>query len=317
MSIALSTEKSILSKSLWQIVHQLELERNLSPAQMARILKDAHVQPKDLLPWAVYDHPVQDSYGRKMVFKGEHFEIMAMSWRPGDFSAIHDHGHTQWGAVQIFGPGEHATFRVKDNQLTTLSRWQVTPGDVIGVGHSLIHQMGNPTTDVFFQSLHVYGDVINQKSVTSDARLFDLRNNTIQRVDGGVFYALPNDAIKTTEPGPIADPPTRLRNLVELIRRLRKIENICKRKNLQLLNLENEFFSKKQGHILEEYLRKLQHQHNSISWKTLKHEVKEAAALQQDIFKSERIQEGFFDFQKLSDKIELLNPVSEMQTLAF
>ncbi|MBK8652429.1 MAG: hypothetical protein IPN20_00430 [Haliscomenobacter sp.] len=54
--------------------------------------------PGRITPWADFDHPDADSYGRKMAYKGPNFEIMVMSWKPGDFSSIHDHGHTQWGS---------------------------------------------------------------------------------------------------------------------------------------------------------------------------------------------------------------------------
>ena len=110
---------------------------------MVSLLKDSDISEDDLLSYADFEHHPQDSYGRKMVYKGPNFEIMVMSWKDGDFSAIHDHGHTIWGAVKIFGKAEHATFRWEDERLSTLARWQVSTGDVLGVGHSLIHQMGN------------------------------------------------------------------------------------------------------------------------------------------------------------------------------
>ena len=127
-----------LPGSIQFIVQELNHQMRLKPAEMVQLVKRANVQMEDLLPWADFNHPAEDSYGRKLIYKGEHFEIMAMSWLPGDFSTIHDHGYTQWGAVQIFGPAEHATFRYEDDELYTLARWTVKPGDVVGVSHNLI-----------------------------------------------------------------------------------------------------------------------------------------------------------------------------------
>ncbi|MCB0644476.1 MAG: hypothetical protein KDC44_22685, partial [Phaeodactylibacter sp.] len=49
------------------IIQKLEGQRVLKPAQVRREILDAGVQPEDLTPWAAFDHPVQDSYGRKLI----------------------------------------------------------------------------------------------------------------------------------------------------------------------------------------------------------------------------------------------------------
>ncbi len=152
---------------------------------------------EELNPWETYDHPLVDSYGRKLVFANDFFEIMVMSWTPGDVSAIHDHGYTQWGAVQVFGPAEHATFWVQDDSINTLSREVMQPGKVIAVGHQLIHQMSNRSQEKFL-SLHVYGVNtvgFDQKSVTANARIWNVTDGIIQYTDGGVFFALPEEQI--------------------------------------------------------------------------------------------------------------------------
>jgi len=300
--------KEALPASLRSIAEQLEQNRKLQPADMRRILLEAGVKPKELEPWADFDHPVTDSYGRRLIYKGDNFEIMAMSWRPGDFSTIHDHGHTQWGAVQTFGPAEHATFRWDNQQLSTLLRWVMAPGEAVGVHHTLIHQMGNPTTDKFFLTLHVYGEVEDVDNVTGDARVFDLETSTIQRVDGGVFYALPPEQIKRTEPGPVADFPTQLRHLIELIRRVRKMENRNANRSGKDLNALIEDLMSGQQHA--RLLRCLQnnsdrygHQSNSVYWRVLNQELKEAARLQNELMQEERKADHFHQYAELYDAV--------------
>ena len=102
--------KKLLPDSLRFIIEKLEERKEWKPAEVRRVVLEAGVKQEDLLPWADYGHPASDSYGRRLIYQEGNFEMMAMSWAPGDFSAIHDHGHTQWGAVQVFGPAEHATF---------------------------------------------------------------------------------------------------------------------------------------------------------------------------------------------------------------
>lgn len=295
-----------LPTSLNYIVEELKKHRSLKPAEMRRIILEAKVQPEDLMPWADFDHPIADSYGRQLVYDGGNFEVMVMSWKPGDFSTIHDHGSTQWGAVQIFGPAEHATFRVDSNSLSTLARWQVEPGAVVGVSHSLVHQMGNPTKDQKFLSLHVYGLAENIDSVTGDARVFDLEKGNIQRVDGGVFFALPPDEIKRVEKAPSPDWPTRLRHMVELVRRLRKMdmaEQPCEHKNLDevikctysVLHL-----GRLRGHM-QSIVNKPGFNTSSREWCLLTFEMNEAAKLQIELQEESRLPEHHLDFVEMHE----------------
>ncbi len=304
MNISVPQEQGVktsLPSSLLFIVNELEKHKDFKPVDLRKIVIDAKVKPEDLAPWADLGHPVEDSYGRKLVYKGTNFEIMVMSWQPGDFSTIHDHGYTQWGAVQIFGPAEHATFRQMDDEIMTLARWDVTPGDVIGVSHSLIHQMGNPTEDTPFLSLHVYGDGDDVDNVTGDARVFDLENSTIQRVDGGVFFALPEKDIKTIEKGPTGDFPTRLRHMVELIRRLRKM----KRQNVtptiqKAFSLDNhrEFIRS-----IRENIDSKGHHTNSLFWKVINRELQATAKLQDELQGETGTEDQFHQYAELYDAV--------------
>ncbi|MEM9702722.1 MAG: cysteine dioxygenase family protein, partial [Planctomycetota bacterium] len=169
--------------------------------RLKRLIVDAGVTAEDLAPWADFDCPDADSYGRKLVYDGGHFEIMAMSWRPGDCSAVHDHGYTEWGAVQVFGPAEHAVFAVTPESVTNVSRTAQPPGRVMVVDHEMVHQMKNPTDEPFL-SLHIYGCPDRDGDVTADARVFDLARGEVQITGGGVFYALPEDKIDQRKPCP-------------------------------------------------------------------------------------------------------------------
>ncbi len=297
-----------LSNSLDQVVAKLSLVQELTPAKIRKVILEADIHPEELLPWADYDHPVEDSYGRKLVYKGDNFEIMVMSWVPGDFSTIHDHGHTQWGAVQIFGPAEHATFRWEDDRLITLSRMQVEPYTVVGVNHSLIHQMGNPTNDTPFLTLHIYGDVQPTENVTGDARIFNLEEELIERVDGGVFYELPEFQINTKEKGPKGDFPTWLRNKVERIKRLRTIaQHNPGNRHSQLSKAENSLFSNERQaqllHELSEILDESGHVIDEIYWRILKNELIEAWKLQNIIIGENRTEDAFQNYAFMYDEL--------------
>lgn len=297
-----------LPASIEKVIAQLEQTKDLNPGKLKRIMREANIKAEDLVPWADYEHPTTDSYGRKLVYKGDQYEIMVMSWSPGDFSTIHDHGFTQWGAVQVFGPAEHATFRAAQDRIHTLARWQLDADDIIGVGHELVHQMGNNTEDQYFLTLHIYGVMEQIDSVTGDARIFDLENNTIQRVDGGVFFALPAEKVNSTIPGPKADFPTRLRHMTELTNRLLKMtdEKLAKTgKNVDQI-LADAFSIEHRPALLnhlEGIIDQNGHHSNSIAWKNLIQELKAAAKLQKRLDKEQGQGDHFHKYAALYDAV--------------
>ena len=261
-----------IPKSISVLIEGLSQKKSYKPSEVVQIVKKANITPKDIMPWADFNHPKADSYGRKLVHKSDNFEIMVMSWVPGDISAIHDHGFATWGAVQIFGENEHAIFKIEGNQISTLSRTNFNYGQIVGVEHNLIHQMGNMTNENIL-TLHIYGLEEIKENVTGDANLYDIENSKIQIINGGVFYNLPSNEIAEVIEGPKADFPTRLRDIVELGNRLslanpasKRIETIkqkiqsgeyCDLFNSYILNVKNS-----EGKI-----------QNPIQWKILKKEI--------------------------------------------
>jgi predicted metal-dependent enzyme (double-stranded beta helix superfamily) len=211
-----------LPASIQNLIEAVEGEASMTPARARDLLREANLQPEDLAPWADFDHPLADSYGRQMVHDGGYFEMMVMSWAPGDYSAIHDHGQTQWGAVQLFGQAEHAVFQLQDGELQVRDRSVFEDRAVIAVAHDLIHQMGNIGQPPYL-TFHLYGTYDRSSGVTADARVFDLEEGAVQFTDGGVFFTLPEAAIQRREEGLTADFATRLRHDVELLRRLQRM----------------------------------------------------------------------------------------------
>lgn len=204
-----------IPEKVQQLIRRIDNNQVLTPHLAQKYLAQSDLQAEDLLAWADFEHPKADSYGRLLVHDGGFFELMVMSWVDGDMAAIHDHGHTQWGAVKLLGPAEHATFKLIDGKMTTMSREVCGPGTVLAVDHPLIHQMGN-IGNVPYLTLHLYGAYDVEGGVTADARLYDLDEGKIQFTSGGVFFDLPESDINRRESGPQADFPTTLRYKTEL-----------------------------------------------------------------------------------------------------
>ncbi len=219
-----SSQASIynLPDSLQHLIFFLSQTKHLTSYQVLQSLQQAQIQQTDLMPWSTFDHPVTHSYGRQLVYDGGYFEIMVMSWVPGDVSAIHDHGATQWGAVQCFGKASHWAYQLNEQELQTQEFREFSPGQIVRVNHDLIHQMGNYSQDSFL-SLHVYGINNEYPSITGNARVFDLFEQSIQYTDGGVFFCLPEEDISRKTSGLSADPASRLRHHQQMRARVRSI----------------------------------------------------------------------------------------------
>ncbi len=204
---------NLLPASIQRLVMSLEESELLTAENAAQSILDAKITEQDLFPWISIDRPIMDSYGRKMVHRGDNFEIMVMSWLPGDFSGIHDHGDAEWGAVQYFGKAQHISYEFENKVLKTLEKSWINYNDVLPVHSDLIHQMGNIKEELFL-TLHVYGsneDAISD-SITADTRIFDLFEGAIQYTDGGAFFCLPEDQISDRVFGIQGDVETTLRH---------------------------------------------------------------------------------------------------------
>ena len=126
-------EHPILSSGLKRLIAGLSVLRSPEPEQLLSLMASAGVCAEELEPWADYGHSPCDSYGRHLVWHGGHVEVMVMTWLPGDFSAIHDHGLAQWGAVQCFGQAEHYSYRLRRLHLCDEQALPYGPGQVRAV----------------------------------------------------------------------------------------------------------------------------------------------------------------------------------------
>lgn len=298
-----------LPEAILNLIRSIENGKNLSPARMKNLLQQAGLNLKDLLPWANFHHPPAESYGRKMVYDGGFFEMMVMSWAPGNCSAIHDHGQTQWGAVQIWGPAILTAYLAQDGEIKTLSRFRVNPPQTFAINHELVHQMCNDTQTNFL-SVHVYGAYDLENGITDDARIFDLDENQVQRTDGGVFFALPEKAIKRRETGPQPDFLTHLRHNREKLQRLRTINrNTPSRESREReKNLVDKLFDGLHWQWLEEDL--MQHTHPRTGhvtdpghWELLREELIAAGNLQKELLQTLDGNDPFLTYAELYDDV--------------
>ena len=193
-----------ITPGLKRLAELIDMNGEMTIPKIADYIKTAAISFEDLLPYADFDHPKEDGYGRQIAVAGKHYEIMVMSWNPGDFSAVHDHGYTTWGAVQVFGHVMHHTFAIKQDRFAITRKEIIADGTIIKVNNPLIHQMGNVTSKPYL-TMHVYGDNEYVGDVTADSRIFELETGLIKHTTGGAFFNLPDEKVYDVEEMPEID----------------------------------------------------------------------------------------------------------------
>ncbi len=219
----MSTELDKLPKSFQYIIHELSERKRFTPAEIRQVILNGRVAEEDVLLWRDEQHSPEDSYGRQIIYAKGHFELMSVTWCPGDFSAIHDHGDTSWGAVLCFGDLEHATYRLDGQILRTNARNIQRKNTIALVGNDLIHQMGNHGNETV-QSFHVYGNPDSKDGdITGGSRIYNLADGRFQVSALGSFYANPPERILEETHGLRGDLCAVIRDEVEKLRRMEQM----------------------------------------------------------------------------------------------
>ena len=208
--------KLTLPVSVAKLIELIGDQTSFKASEITRLIREANIKIEDLKDFEDFDHDKREGYGRKIVYRNDHFEILVMSWAPGDYTAIHNHGYTKWGAVQTFGKLEHVTFELNGEKLMTHMKEKLGNHEIIPVNQDLIHQMGNPFNQNTL-SLHVYGTPHKVDGITDNSELYEIGKGEIQLVNGGVFYDLPKSSYAVTDVELTADRLTMIGHYIQLL----------------------------------------------------------------------------------------------------
>lgn len=242
----LQTNTAALDRLIENLSEAFKTEGKLTPARAGEILKAADIQEEDLLPYADFDHPVQDCYGRKLVADKGNFEVMVMSWNPGYYSSIHNHGYTQWGALQVFGHVHHMIYNLKDGKMG-FGKMEILPkGSIVKVNNALIHQMGNATTQPYM-TLHVYGANDVDGHVTANASTYELEFDRMVHTTGGAFFNVQEPEIYDFEDGPVPTDEVFMHYAAQLMRYYHR-----QPQTEEILDLKKRLCVKMEGRMIRE-----------------------------------------------------------------
>ena len=88
-----------LPNSLKTIINELSNLQTVDNIDVAKIVKYANPTINELNRYSLFNHCNTESYGRQLIKDTGNFKLLLMSWKPGDFTAIHNHGGAEWGCV--------------------------------------------------------------------------------------------------------------------------------------------------------------------------------------------------------------------------
>ena len=97
-----------------------------------------------------------DGYQRNIIKKTEHYEMVAITWRAGQTTPIHDHVGSDCAFLIVEGTSTETTYETDENGRAVPSGARdYVPGEVCAADEPDIHRISNDTEDDLI-NLHVY-----------------------------------------------------------------------------------------------------------------------------------------------------------------
>jgi cysteine dioxygenase len=180
----------ILPADINRLIHAIEEGKPTDSKALSLIVKQNIPNREALLHLNDFGHPAEISYGRRQLFENETFCIYLMSWCLGDFTAIHDHGTTQWGCVLALDDFAHRLYQLKDNILELKDNKPFLKGQTASVYSDVIHMMGNNGKKNAL-SVHIYGTNEPGKKVAQHSRIFYPEINRMTITQGAAYLYHP------------------------------------------------------------------------------------------------------------------------------
>jgi hypothetical protein len=201
--------------SLINIIQDINEAANIDSQQLIEIIKKAGPVNEDFLPFSEFDHALDQSYGRNNIYQGPNYSIYIMSWAPGDFTAIHSHGASLWGAVYFFDNTSHRLYKAEGHKIELRSSAGVPGGTIAPVNGNLVHAMGNLGNKPIM-TLHIYGWDKQGSNANDNSLVYELEKKQVRTTNGAAFLNISDELCKKSEKGIITNDET-LRDYLEIV----------------------------------------------------------------------------------------------------
>ncbi|PKP01894.1 MAG: hypothetical protein CVU14_04345 [Bacteroidetes bacterium HGW-Bacteroidetes-9] len=163
--------ETAFSKNIERLIKDIKHQNYITNPLVSEIVESNRITENDVAQFVSYNHLPNESYGRQLIYDNGNFKILLMSWKSGDFTAIHNHGYTEWGCVYFFGEATHRLYSVTNDELKILQKDNFHKGKTASVCGDLTHIMGNSSSESF-TTLHIYGSNTRNNDVSKDAIVY-------------------------------------------------------------------------------------------------------------------------------------------------
>lgn len=184
-----------LPQSIYKIIGELDQIPVLDNKTLVSLVRQTSISEKEFEGLRQFDHPENLSYGRQELYSNQRFKILLMSWRKNDFTAIHNHGATEWGCVFFMGPATHRKYEMEYGKLVLKRRDIFQTGQIADVCGNFIHIMGNSGTRDFL-TLHIYGFDSHARDHESFAKVYAPEYNKLFYTHGEAYLNISRELIR-------------------------------------------------------------------------------------------------------------------------
>ena len=135
------------------------VERPLTPQEMLDFVSSVDLESLDL---EEHLHYREECYARNTVLANDHFELVVICWRPGQASAVHDHGASHCAYLVTGGTASEQLFELDERgepRPTKSRTWN--RGDITLADGKTIHQVLN-STDRDLVTVHIYSPPLGE-----------------------------------------------------------------------------------------------------------------------------------------------------------
>ncbi|MBK7625638.1 MAG: cysteine dioxygenase family protein [Bacteroidales bacterium] len=188
---------SKLPDCIVNLIRELNSVTDVTNEIVSEVMVRAGLSEDALFPYNLFNHTGTESYGRRLLYESDKFRILLMTWNPGDFTAIHNHGVTEWGGVYFFGNATHRLYETEYGNLKLSRKDIFEKGQTAAVCGDLTHLMGN-SGKTGFMTLHIYGSNKNLNDSLNKEKVFLPEHKLLATTSGPAFLNVAEE-IKTSE----------------------------------------------------------------------------------------------------------------------
>jgi len=135
------------------------------------LLANLEIGRSDLEPVC---HFKRDCYQRNRIKATAWYELVALCWRPGQKSQIHDHASSSCAFRVIEGTVTERRFeKLADGRVRPVARTLIGPGEICAAQDEAIHEVCNLSDTDDLVTLHIYSPPLNMRTYELGAGVYD------------------------------------------------------------------------------------------------------------------------------------------------